>query len=558
MADPQLADLDLKTILSLAGMPPQKEIINPRNPREMAERVKVAFRPLPGGYDNRAVIKFRKELEEKLQNNGVKVVPWKEATDIATDSFILKVLRIRKVKHSINAVIDVDRSYSALRKLVSGFAEWTYSHLRSPEMSVMEILKRSGWADHFTAKYVQDPYNTQVITLMSLDSEFIDESTTYDRKINIGLQNLIRTMSEIVIGVSEDRFSIINMNLSDSVFSIGELDKFILNSLIPKMYAPIKPPVLNRFEKGEYDPAQSFYAGQLAGLGRKLRDTDLFPSGSKFSDKITRLSHRDVVEKILEGRTGVSYGFIAVVEAPGYEGPEEITQSEWNFLSSIDGLDSESVRRNENGRWYVKTSLKGRKTFQQVPDIWLLTSRSGCDKTNLDPNADVVRIGLIKGKLYLQTPHGVSLQRRDIRPSFDTYVILAQALATALYLPEMVKEGMPIIHFHGYPDPQWFHPREHFTGAANPSMPCGTVEAALLNYSGIYELANQSGSDMKLLCLVESDHGVNILGPSGEYLVMRLIEGSGKGHILLGGKYLPLLKNNDKGEINYLTGTGNE
>jgi hypothetical protein len=67
MADSQLADLDLKTILSLAGMPPQKEIINPRNPREMAERVKVTFRPLPGGYDNRAVIEFRKELEEKLK-----------------------------------------------------------------------------------------------------------------------------------------------------------------------------------------------------------------------------------------------------------------------------------------------------------------------------------------------------------------------------------------------------------------------------------------------------------------------------------------------------------
>jgi hypothetical protein len=117
---------------------------------------------------------------------------------------------------------------------------------------------------------------------------------------------------------------------------------------------------------------------------------------------------------------------------------------------------------------------------------------------------------------------------------------------------------MPIVHFHGYPDPEWFHTKEYHAGARNPSMPCGTVEAALLNYSGVYESANQNGNDMKLLCLVESDHGVNILGPNREYLIMRLTEGSGRGHILLGGKYLPLLKNN-KREFNYLTkAVGNE
>jgi hypothetical protein len=48
-------------------------------------------------------------------------------------------------------------------------------------------------------------------------------------------------------------------------------------------------------------------------------------------------------------------------------------------------------------------------------------------------NSDIVRIGLVKGKLFLQTPVGIDLNERDIRPSFDTYVILAQALSAALY-----------------------------------------------------------------------------------------------------------------------------
>jgi len=406
----------------------------------------------------------------------------------------------------------------------------------------MEILKTSGWADNFTARHLQDPFNTQIITITSLNPEFADDATPYDRKIAIGLQDLIRTMSEIVIGVSEDRFSIINMNLSDSIFFKEQLDEFISNSLIPKIYAPIKPPVLTRFEKGEYDPTQSPYAMQLASLGKQLQSTDLFPTGSRFSEKISRLSHRDVVEKILEGRTGVSYGFIAIAETPRYEGTKEITRDEWESLPEVNGFNTEVLRQNENGRWYVKTLIRDREVYQQVPDIWIVTSRSGCDKTNLDPKTDVIRIGLVKGKLNLQVPEGVNLNRRDIRPSFDTYVIIAQALASALYSPELIKEGMPIVHFHGYPDPGWFQQNEYHTGAKNPSMPCGTVEAALLNYSAIYKMANQNGGNMNLLCLVESDHGVNILGPNREYLIESLMQGADQGHILLGGKYLPYLK----------------
>jgi len=542
-----LADLDLETIISIAGMPVQKELVDPRNPEEMAERVRVTFRPVPNEYGNQTIIKFWNLLQKKLSQHGVQVLPWKEASDIDPTSLLSKILRIRKVKRNIDAVIDVERPYSPLRRLLTNFAEWLYAYLRTPDRPVTEIVKLSGWADDITAKYVQDPYNTQVITIMPLNYEFVDSNTSYDRKITIGLQNIIRTMSNIVIGVSDDKFSIINMNLSDSTYSIPQLDEFILNSLIPKIYAPIKPPVLTRFELGSFDPSESGYASLLTNLGKQLKDTDLFPQGSSFSDKIKRLSHRDVVQKVFEGRTGVSYGFIAIVEPPKYEGPKEITHEEWDNLPTLEGINSELVRQNDSGRWFLKTTIRGKIIYQQIPDIWIVTSRSGCDKTNLDPNSDVVRIGLVKGKHYLQTPSGIDLNRRDIRPSFDTFVIIAQALASALYTPELIKNGMPILHFHGYPNLHWFKQNECHAGATNPSMPCGTVEAALLNYSGVYELANQNGSDMKLLCLVESDHGVNILGPNKDYIVSRLMEGSEQGDILLGGRYLPSLKESKMG-----------
>lgn len=537
----RFADLEINTIITLTGMPDQKEFVNPRDPKEMAKKVRVTFRPLPRNYNNQIVTGFREKLRDKLSEAGVEVVPWEEASEVQ-DGLISSIMRMRKVKRNIHAVIDVKRDYSLARKFFSGVAEKIYGYTRDPDRSVMEILKVSGWADDFTARYVQDPFNTQIITLMPLEPEFADEKVSYDKKIAIGLKNLITTMSEIVMGIAPDRFSLVNMNLSDSIFMNDELDFFVLNSLIPKIYAPIKPPILARFKKGEYDPSESVFAKQLADLGRQVKETALFPEGSKFSDKITRQSHRDVVEKVLEGRTGVSYGFIAIAEAPKYEGQVHIRKSTWDKLEPVEGLDKDMVRQNSKGRWYVKTSVRGKVIYQQVPDIWIATSRSGSNKTNLDPMSDVVRIGLIKGKLYLQTPKGVDLHRKDIRPSFDTYVILAQAMASALYTPELIEDGLPILHFHGYPDPSWFGKSEYYEGARNPSLPCGTVEAALLNYSAIYELANRNGKSMKMLCLVESDHGVNIMGLDRDYLVSRLSDGVDKGHVMLGGKYLPDLK----------------
>jgi len=541
MDSQQFADLELKTIISLAGMPVQKDLVNPRKPLEMAKKVRVTFRPLPRNYGNQIVIKFREKLKNKLEEHGVNVIPWDEAAEVS-DGWISKVLKTRKVKRNIHAVVDVKRDYSLTRTFLSGIAERMYGYLRKPDMSVMEILRVSGWADDFTARYVQDPFNTQILTLMPLEPEFANQSTTYDRKIAIGIQNLIATMSEIIMGIAPDKFSLVNMNLSDSIYLNEGMDDFVLNSLIPKIYAPIKPPVLNRFKKGEYDPEESVFPQQLAELGRLIKSTNLYPRGSKFSEKVKRQSHKDVVEKIMEGRTGVSYGFIALAEAPVYEGKAIITKSTWDKLTKVESVDDDMVRENKKGRWFVRTVIRGKEIYQQVPDMWITTSRSGSDKTNLDPSCDIVRIGVVKGKLHLETPRGVDLNRKDIRPSFDTYVILAQALASALYTPDLIKNGLPILHFHGYPDPNWFGKGEYHSGANNPSLPCGTVEAALLNYSAIYELANNNGKGMKMLCLVESDHGVNIMGLDKDHIIKRLTDGVDKGHVKLGGTYLPDLK----------------
>ena len=208
------------------------------------------------------------------------------------------------------------------------------------------------------------------------------------------------------------------MNLSDSIYTHEQLDNFVLYSLIPKIYAPIKPPVLTRFSISEYDPQEFECTKKLSALGADLKNTDLFPAGSKFSDAIKRRSHRDVANKILDGRTGVSYGFIALAEPPGYDGDKYIDENMWNSLREIPNYNPDEVRAASNDRWYVKTLISEKTVYQQVPDIWIVTSRSGCDKTNLNPDSDIVRIGLVKGKLYLEIPKGVDLGEKRYKTVF--------------------------------------------------------------------------------------------------------------------------------------------
>ena len=233
------------------------------DPKLMAQRLTVTFRPLPNGYKNEEILKFRTELEQQMQSYGVTVKSWIEATKEFEYEIKIplinwkKTIKTRVVKTGIHAVIDVEIPPSlcgrgkifAAEKLYQIYSRFI---LKDQKISVSRIGRLISWAEEYAAKYIEDPTNTQVIVLTDLDQEFVDSQTSYQQKIKIGLNTLVRTFSEIVIGVSSDKISILNMNLSDSVFSINELNYFVLQSLIPKIYVPILPLPLSRFQIGQF------------------------------------------------------------------------------------------------------------------------------------------------------------------------------------------------------------------------------------------------------------------------------------------------------------------
>ena len=555
--EPLIQGISLQTIGKLVGgfsgesptgyQPP---IINPKF---MAENLKVTFRPLPDNYHNQVIVRFRQQLMFYLQKHGVKVIPWKEATTELKHTIKIpiinwhKSLKMQGVRADIDAVIDVERPNSWLRKLGIFVAEtWyklSYTWLKEKQqMSVIQIAKLSSWAEDHAAKYVEDPTNTQVVILTDIDNEFVNPLTPYSEKIRIGINTLVKTFSEIVIGVSDEKFSILNMNLSDSKFAPSDMENFALKSLIPKVFVPITPLLISRFELGEYNPHLSNYAEKLVKLGQELASTGLFPAGFKLDEVIKRKSHRDIVNVIVNGRTGVSYGFVAYAEPPHYVGKPEITIDEWENLLPVVGFSNHELRQNQQGRRYIQLNINAENRFKQIPDIWLVSSRSGANKTDLNIDSDILRIGL-QDKLHLQLPLGSSSKKADIKPSYDIYVMLAISLAAALYTPELIANGAPIVHFHGYPDFDWFQENEYCVGVNNPSVPCGTYESGVFNFLGIADLGEQIINDVNLISLVEPDHGTNFIASNLEYLVNRLKAGCVTGQIELGGNNFPSLKN---------------
>jgi TubC N-terminal docking domain len=548
--------LSLQTIGRLIGE--VGDSLNPHSkqpiidPKLMAQRLTITFRPVPKGYRKREILRFRAELEEKLRSYGVRVIPWQKATTEFRYEINIpfinwkQSIKTKVVKAGVNAVIDVDRPPSFIgifNQLIAEKLYQLYSRFiwKEQKISVSKIGKLIGWAEDCAAKYIEDPTNTQVIVLTELDREFVNPQTSYQQKIKIGLNTLIRTFSEIAIGVSASRFSILNMNLSDSVFSRQEIDNFVFKSLIPKVYVPIFPLPLSKFQLGKFNPQESNFAQKLVTLGNKLADTNLFPPGAKLSEVIKRQSYRDIVNVIVNGRTGVSYGFIAYAEPPHYIGEIEITENEWESLHPVQGFSIHEVRQNNIGRRYLKTQVRGEYKFKQIPDIWILSARSGSNKTNLSLESDLLRIGLTD-RLLLQLPEKVNPQTADIKPSYDVYVMLALAMSAALYAPSLIKNGMPMAHFHGYPAIEWFKQHEYYAGVENPSVPCGTYESGVFNFLSIYNLVNQYGENIALASLIEPDHGTNIIASNVDYLIERLKAGCEKGEIELGGKHFPSLK----------------
>jgi len=175
----------------------------------------------------------------------------------------------------------------------------------------------------------------------------------------------------------------------------------------------------------------------------------------------------------------------------------------------------------------VRIVAAGKTFLVPVPEVSVITTRSGCRKHHLDPQHDLVEIGISGGRAWLKTPAGVS-PSGGAKPSFDTLTILAHALGNAitasilmrlrpdeLFPAHLGRYGASMTHWHDYPDMEMLPEGYYLHGAENPPVSCSTPQSAAYSLLGKIEALEQAlekGAEYRGDVHIEPNHGTNIVG----------------------------------------------
>jgi len=337
---------------------------------------------------------------------------------------------------------------------------------------------------------------------------------------------LARDMVHILIFVTDQTWTICTMNGGVVTFNTPYPSREDVRcTLVPKLTAQVVPP-----RPEELD----IMYGQLHTATPDFNDIadDFLQCSSLWSSNTSLLTHtstagleyrsdfyKRIVARYLDQRSGMSYGFFA-------------RQLPVAVQPAFDVSSTEPVRINERQKKsMIEICVQEKSFLVEVPQVRVITTRSGCRKNHLDPKKDLVEIGLVQkpdgGRIYLKTPEGFS-QANAAKPSFDTLTILAHALGNALAAsilmtlrPEeqfpyhLARFGASITHWHDYPQPELLPEGYFLHGEQNPPVSCSTPQSAAYSLRGkitALEKALVNGTEYRGDVHVEPNHGTNIVG----------------------------------------------
>lgn len=336
-------------------------------------------------------------------------------------------------------------------------------------------------------------------------------------------------MTHIPIFASDDNWTFCTMNGAVVDCSLGDgFQGQVLNRLIPKLAAQVIPPQKDEFiiRHGALDLSSGKYDNHIEDLfesSRLWKQNGLMLSHTSVNDlKYRGTLYRRIVSSYLDGRTGMSYGFLAR-QLPTHISPA---------LKRSEHPESETLRWTTNGtatsdgKTLAKLHVLGEEWIVPIPDVWVLGTRSGCDKANLDPAKDLIRLGLEQGTIILETPR--SINEEAVRPSYDTLAILAHCLGNAVvasillaldenaYFPRILSQnGLTLSHWHGYLKDDAVPTGYVSHGANNPPVSCSTSQSAIYAFAGkirALEAVLSQGLTYRGDIHLEPHHGLNVIG----------------------------------------------
>ncbi|MEK7538327.1 MAG: hypothetical protein AAB552_00655 [Patescibacteria group bacterium] len=523
-------------------------------PEEMADKLNITFFPYDPRSASAQVLKFLQQLEKTFLELNVNIVPYEKAlVKIPTRKILKKVY-----------LLSLNNLFYVLEKITGRGSGRNYVELSAIKkmllrpkrvkagISIIAIANEK--AGELPIDYTSSFRHSSVVTVLDMPSNISKESTFHEH-FDTAMSLFAQHMTNIVIGVNQKEWILYNFNASHPVYPLHENFKAnILKALISKIVAPIMPYRFSDFAatsehfKVTDEPYKSLVADFLAS-GELLEKASLYPKGKKINDLPFRNEFYKLVGKIhLDNRSGMSYGFLAL-QMPVNVTPavlfEKSPEKEFFMNTKKDYIVK------EDGTIFIAVELSQAKYVVKVPDIFVLSQKSGSDKTNFNPDKDLIRLGLVKGAMVLATPEGLVLTS-DFKPSFDTKVILAHAVGNAIvasllkvvekeskFVDMLEARGMALVHWHGYVNQKFIPDNFHVHGAGNPHVSCSSPQSALYAIDGklrAFSHALTEGVGYLGDVHIEPHHGTNMTFPSLEAFG-RFVT-SGPEVTSLGNKYL--------------------
>lgn len=506
-------------------------------PGEMAKTLTVTFFPYNQNDASQNVKNFSEELKATLLELGVNVVPYKEALGKTP---VYKILK-RGLLILLNNLIAIMR----LGKEKIPFQIFSYIRRREKIRRGISVIALGDLkTGNLPVDYTSSFRDTSVITIVDMP-EKIKDDTEFHEHFDTAMNLFAHHMSNIIIAVNKEKWLLYNFNASHPVYLRNSNFKSdILEAFVPKVAAPIRPHRFSDFiiEKNAFSAKDSPYREAIEDMissGGLLEKTGLYPKGKLVEQLPFRNEVYQWIGKIhLDHRSGMSYGFLAR-QLPVKLSPLKPLKGSYEkdyFIS--------------NNSIYIIVELKGEKFYLKVPDVFVLTQRSGSNKTHINPDKDLLVLGLVNGKMVLKTPKGLEI-KSDYKPSFDTKIILSHAVGNAVigsilyhlhpnnkFSQILKNKGMALAHWHGYIKKEFIPKGWYIHGVQNPHVACSTAQSAIYALFGKLEaFIEQLPKKQEYMgdIHIEPQHGTNITFTSlkelGEFLSQKEVAKLGNAYL---------------------------
>lgn len=228
-----------------------------------------------------------------------------------------------------------------------------------------------------------------------------DAEPSLQGKLNSVVRTLAWSIVQIVLFVDAASWTICTMNGAIiRCDNAGSFEMQVFSTLVPKLAAPVVPPHASDFEvhEGALDLSSGRHAAYVndfvqsgplwARSGLMLFHTSL--DTLKFRNRY----YQRLAAAYLDNRSGMSYGFLAH-QLPVEVGPSVTPVEADRAFGKRDWSGSGVL--HARGRRYTALRIQERLLIVEVPDVWVLTTRSGCNKSKIDATRDVVMMGLAEG-----------------------------------------------------------------------------------------------------------------------------------------------------------------